>query len=481
MHYDAASRYLVSLLLLLLILFRHLNVILHGTPPLPPGAPHPLHLFPQNDVNLSGSSCCCQSGCSCACHLLNTLGKRGAGRRPKYTDSAHVMRCQRNYEKKFSGDFFGFLRLALGKYDLGPTSLENLFVKLCNLLPTVDEPLRECFDFLREFDGQRILSKNVIRFLSRFSSYSYYKSIVVESLCEDLNPGYIRSLGVDPHYVTKLRKKSKCDQSDFFTIRYPASSTREVIHEAEVKGLVEWAKTIVVGKSGSPSELYVCNFTKRQLHEEYLQAMPKVMEFILAADMKLSQLAGEPKNRFERNVKIFNSWKVNKGGPLTLTGRSYEKFLDILESRMRISFKPHPKLCKICAEYNKLETNYTKAVQALSRDITNGRLRDVVAERERELQVSRLHKQQLKVQRRHINAIRDSLAPNERLVVMDFVAHHSLTSQKFNSLVFLVQSRVGGQPKRSYFDFFANPNIKHDSQFFRGSWEALFEKKSFLM
>ena len=198
--------------------------------------------------------------------------------------------------------------------------------------------------------------------------------------------------------MKKVRQKDGLvDETNLFDIRYPVASKKEVISRAEVDGLVEWAKTILVGKSGSSSELYVCNLTKQKFHEEYLQALPKVMQYILASDMKLSHITGEAKNKFEKNVQIFNRWKINKGGPFHLTGRCYEKFLDILRSRLRISFKPHPKLCKHCADHNKIEAAYTKAVQALSRDVQSVHLREVVSEKERELNASLLHKKQVQV------------------------------------------------------------------------------------
>ena len=158
-------------------------------------------------------------------------------------------------------------------------------------------------------------------------------------------------------------------------------------------GLVEWAKTILVGKSGSAREFYTCHMTRREFHEQYLQSLPKVMELIAFANTNTVEPADNVKNKFNRNLATFSAWKVNKRVPLTLTGRSYEKFLDVITSRLRVSFNPHPKLCKHCATHAKKRSGYTKAVEALSLDVQNPRLREVVAEKERELQVSRLQKQ----------------------------------------------------------------------------------------
>ena len=59
-------------------------------------------------------------------------------------------------------------------------------------------------------------------------------------------------MGVKYEYMKKVRKKGGKDEHDLFHLRYPIASSKEAICQAEVDGLVEWAKTILVGKSGSP-------------------------------------------------------------------------------------------------------------------------------------------------------------------------------------------------------------------------------------
>ena len=79
----------------------------------------------------------------------------------------------------------------------------------------------------------------------------------------------------------------------------------------------------------------------------------------------------------------------------------------------------------------------------------------------------------MKAQRGSINAICDSLAPSERLVVLDYVSTYGLTSKKFNFLVFLVFKRENGELAHEFHDFFADPGVPHDAPFTRWAWEAL--------
>jgi len=81
--------------------------------------------------NVSPQFCCCRLMCSCACH-----NQRGPGRPPKFTDSAHLVRRQRVYDVKFSKEFFTAVQGMLATHEELSLSTGNVFLKLCNLIPS---------------------------------------------------------------------------------------------------------------------------------------------------------------------------------------------------------------------------------------------------------------------------------------------------------------------------------------------------------
>ena len=179
------------------------------------------------------------------------------------------------------------------------------------------------------------------------------------------------------------------------------------------------------------------------------------------------------KNRFESNLLEYNRWvATGRGGAVRLVGRPYTKFLEILGARLHISWKYTAKVCDTCNEHLKVAAELN-ALLLKQKAQPNVDLRRSIDAKASELEEYMIHERQVKAQRANVNAIRDSLTPSERLVVLDSVSTYGLTSKKFNFLVALVFKRENGELSHEFHDFIGDPGVPHDAPFTRWAWEAL--------
>ena len=131
-----------------------------------------------------------------------------------------------------------------------------------------------------------------------------------------------------------------------------------------------------------------------------------------------------------------------------------------LVGQLHVNFNPHPKICKKCNSHAKVENDLLKAIRAQEKKPELEHDQKKIDEMCLDVHASRVHQVQVEKQRKFINNIRDTLGPTDCSVVLDFVSMYSLTSKKFNFLVFLIFRRVNGVLSHTFHDLFAEPGDK---------------------
>jgi len=381
--------------------------------------------------------------------------RSGIGRPRIHNDSTHNVRQTGYAERKLAGYFFQQLDRLMQSVGIEAVEMEGKFAQLCVRLSQLKE-YRDRFTFLLSYNDMRILVHNVKTLLASFAKYAHFKLPIVALLVRNLGTDFCIGLGIKANYLKKA-KLSNFSSHDLFNLRYPVASARETITNEEANGIVNWAKGVLTGKSGSVLDTYICPYTKQSFHEYYLEHLNDVYGFIWDEfpPERPADILTPPQNRFEENIQCYGKWRLEKGKPLHLIGRSYEKFHDILSSRLNINFHPRPKLCKKCNQHNEKEAAVLKATRALAASPQNQRLKQKKLLAEQELNRSNIHQHQVAAQRKYINDIRDNLGPTERLLILDFVTFYGLTSAKFNILVIMMYEKVDGRLSHSFIDFIA--------------------------
>lgn len=181
---------------------------------------------------------------------------------------------------------------------------------------------------------------------------------------------------------------------------------------------------------------------------------------------------------YDKYVASYEQIFLRSGGTIPLYPRTYKSFYNSVLKKTRIHKLKHPHDCPLCNKdflpnARNVLLKYNAELLECDSEKKKRQYRTRINNLQEKINGVDLHRQKMNEQRSYYTFVRDNLAPDECVLVMDYVSsYYSPGSNplgvggKYNILVITVEYRIQGQTHVSqrYFDYpCATVGNKHDS------------------
>lgn len=254
--------------------------------------------------------------------------------------------------------------------------------------------------------------------------------------------------------------------SPLFSAKIP-HSPHKVLREDEKMATIEVMHGEFEQRSGQRYNTLLTHMTQSEIYNRYLDLYPEIRRAVINRGKDLRVGARSMKTLFYRIFEEYNIYRVKK--PHSCPHCNEEKTNVLRDTTM-----PELRAKLATAETSEKQRFLTRQIERVKTRLA------LIPE----------HKKRMKIQRKFYKDLRDSLADDQCILVMDFVSWYfpkdptgTTSGTKCNDLVITLEFREQGNLRRKYFDFPCHNHAsnEHDHFFFAQALLFLFTKTTHLI